>query len=73
VAVATVFAAMAEALDEGGRIEIRSFGSFAICEEQSYTGRNPKTCETVNVKPKKPPYFKGGEGTAGKSGKLMME
>ena len=56
VVVDTVFAAMAEALGEGGRIEIRGFGSFAIREYQPYTGRNPKTGVTVNVKSKKPPF-----------------
>lgn len=52
---------MKEALMGGERIEIRGFGSFVIKEYKSYTGRNPKTGEKIEVKPKKLPYFKVGK------------
>jgi integration host factor subunit beta len=45
---------------KGGRIEIRGFGSFSIREYKAYKGRNPKTGNAVNVKPKKAPFFKVG-------------
>ena len=45
---------------KGGRIEIRGFGSFSIREYKAYKGRNPKTGNAVNVKPKKLPFFKVG-------------
>ena len=45
---------------KGGRIEIRGFGSFSIREYKAYKGRNPKTGNDVNVKPKKAPFFKVG-------------
>jgi integration host factor subunit beta len=61
VVVDNVFAAMAEALGEGDRIEVRGFGSFAIREYRPYTGRNPKTGESIAVKPKKLPFFKAGK------------
>jgi integration host factor subunit beta len=59
--VVTIFEAMAEALGQGDRIEVRGFGSFAICEYRPYTGRNPKTGESITVKPKKLPFFKAGK------------
>jgi integration host factor subunit beta len=59
--VVTIFEAMAEALAEGDRIEVRGFGSFAMREYRPYTGRNPKTGESIAVKPKKLPYFKVGK------------
>ena len=59
--VNTIFESMAEALGSGDRIEVRGFGSFAIREYQPYTGRNPKTGESITVQPKKLPYFKVGK------------
>ncbi len=59
-----VFAAMASALVTGDRIEIRGFGSFAVKEYESYTGRNPKSGEKIVVEPKKLPFFKMGKDLA---------
>ena len=61
VVVVTIFEAMAEALAEGDRIEVRGFGSFAIRKYRPYTGRNPKTGESIAVKTKKLPFFKAGK------------
>jgi len=36
--------------------------SFYAREYEGYTGRNPKTGETVEIAPKKLPYFKCGKG-----------
>lgn len=55
-----VFDGFTDALMKGGRIEIRGFGSFSVREYGAYRGRNPKTGETVDVKPKKGVYFKVG-------------
>ena len=52
------FASMAEALSEGDRVEIRGFGSFSMREYGSYTGRNPKTKEKIQVRSKRLPFFK---------------
>lgn len=57
----TIFDSMAAAMLSGDRIEIRGFGSFVINEYKSYTGRNPKTGESIDVKPKKLPFFKVGK------------
>jgi integration host factor subunit beta len=52
---------MSETLVEGGRIEIRGFGSLIVKDYKAYIGRNPKTGEEIEVKPKKLPFFKVGK------------
>jgi len=59
--VTEIFGSMSASLVAGGRIEIRGFGSFEIREYDGYTGRNPKTGTTTEVKPKKSPFFKTGK------------
>jgi integration host factor subunit beta len=59
--VNTVFDSLTEAMLAGDRIEIRGFGSFVVNDYKAYTGRNPKTGESINVQPKKLPFFKVGK------------
>lgn len=59
--VDTTFGAMAEALVTGDNVEIRGFGSFTVRQHGSYMGRKPRTGETIEVKPKKTPFFKVGK------------
>ncbi len=56
-----IFDSMADTLAKGGRIEIRGFGSFVVKHYKAYMGRNPKTGEVIQVKPKKLPFFKVGK------------
>ncbi len=56
-----VFDSMTETMAKGGRIEIRGFGSFVPKSYGSYTGRNPRTGESIEVKPKRLPFFKVGK------------
>jgi integration host factor subunit beta len=56
-----IFKGMADTLISANRIEIRGFGSFEVREYGGYTGRNPKTGEETEVKPKKSPFFKVGK------------
>lgn len=56
------FDQMATALENGDRVEIRGLCSFYAREYEGYMGGNPKTGETVEVKPKKLPFFKCGKG-----------
>lgn len=56
-----IFDMMTESLTQGGRIEIRGLGSFVTKTYESYTGRNPRTGESIAVKPKKLPAFKVGK------------
>ena len=58
--VEAMFGLMKQQLLEGGRVEIRGFGTFEIRDHEVYTGRNPKTGEPVEVKPKRSPFFKCG-------------
>ena len=55
------FESMSEALARGERVEIRGLCSFYVKEYKSYQGRNPKTGESVEVAPKKLPFFKCGK------------
>ena len=50
--VNTFVDSMKDSLLEGGRVEIRGFGSFKVKEYGSYAGRNPRTGEKVAVEPK---------------------
>jgi len=52
---------MADVLAEGGRIEIRGFGSFSLHYRAPRTGRNPKTGEPVVLSGKYVPHFKPGK------------
>ena len=57
-AVEVFFSVMVEALDEGDRVEVRGFGSFSVREYGAYEGRNPRTGEPIDVKPKRLPFFR---------------
>ena len=59
--VGLIFKGFSDQLKNGGRIEIRGFGSFVVRDYGSYTGRNPKTGGTIQVDPKKLPFFKVGK------------
>ena len=56
-----VFEMMSDALSVGDRIEIRGFGSFTCKSYDAYTGRNPRTGETIHVPSKRLPFFKVGK------------
>ena len=59
--VNTFVDSMKDSLLEGGRVEIRGFGSFKVKEYGSYAGRNPRTGEKVAVEPKRLPFFRAGK------------
>lgn len=56
-----VFSSIKDTLKNGGKVEIRGFGSFKVREKSAKIGRNPKTGEKVEVPAKKVPYFKPGK------------
>ncbi len=56
-----LFKGFTEELRNGGRIEIRGFGSFVVRNYSAYTGRNPKTGKNIKVSPKRLPFFKVGK------------
>jgi integration host factor subunit beta len=61
VVVNTVLDGIKDALSREDKVEIRGFGSFRIRYRRAKEGRNPKTGETVQVPPKKVPFFKAGK------------
>ena len=56
-----MFDEIAERLAEGGRVELRGFGSFSTREREARTGRNPRTGKAVDVAAKRVPFFKPGK------------
>jgi integration host factor subunit beta len=59
--VNVIFDTMTEAFVNGEGVELRGFGSFSVREYKGYTGRNPRTGESVEVAPKRLPFFKVGK------------
>ena len=55
------FGEMTKAFIQGDRVEIRGLCSFFIKDYKSYTGRNPKTGEKVQIPAKRLPFFKCGK------------
>ena len=56
-----VFDSIAEQLADGGRVELRGFGTFATRQRDERVGRNPRTGEPVHVDSKRFPVFKPGK------------
>ncbi len=61
IIVNAVFENMTDTLAQGGRIEIRGFGSFVVKQRYAREGRNPRTGEIVAVAAKGVPFFKVGK------------
>jgi len=56
-----IFDGFTKTMKDGGRIEIRGFGSFTVREYKGYKGRNPKTGKRIDVGEKRLPFFKVGK------------
>jgi integration host factor subunit beta len=56
-----IFDSMTGAMVKGDRIEIRGLGSFVVKNYGSYVGRNPRTGQSIEVRPKRLPFFKVGK------------
>lgn len=61
LAVKVIIEHLSETLVDGGRIEIRGFGSFSLHHRAPRLGRNPKTGESVHLGAKRAPHFKPGK------------
>lgn len=59
--VDALFDGIAGALKRGARVEVRGFGTFAPRRYQGYSGRNPRTGESITVSPKVLPVFNVGK------------
>lgn len=60
-AVRMILDDITETLADGGRVEIRGFGSFSLHYREPRTGRNPKTGDPVSLSGKHVPHFKPGK------------
>jgi integration host factor subunit beta len=60
-AVMVFFDAIQQQLEQGGRVELRGFGSFHVKQYPAYRGRNPRTGAPVVVAAKKLPVFRTGK------------
>ena len=56
--VGVILERMIEALEAGGRVELRGFGAFSVRARPARAGRNPRTGASVEVRAKSVPFFK---------------
>ena len=61
-AVEAVFDAITDALKKGDEVRLVGFGTFSVSQRKAYTGRNPRTGETMAIKASTQPKFKAGKG-----------
>lgn len=59
--VGVILERMINALERGGRVELRGFGAFSVRSRPARNGRNPRTGEPVDVRAKHVPFFKSGK------------
>ena len=55
------FEELRASLAVGEQVKLSGFGNFDLRDKKERPGRNPKTGETVQISPKKLPYFKCGK------------
>ena len=70
-AVNILLTSIAEALREGGKVELRGFGSFRRRSRNARQGRNPRTGDAVQVPAKKVPVFRPGQELREKVGPVQ--
>ena len=59
--VCVILERMINALERGGRVELRGFGAFSVRSRPARAGRNPRTGDPVDVRAKHVPFFKSGK------------
>ena len=59
--VDAIFDAIAEALQNGDKVQLVGFGNFEIRERSARKGRNPQTGEEIDIPASKVPAFKPGK------------
>ena len=59
--VGVILERMINALEQGGRVELRGFGAFSVRSRPARAGRNPRTGAHVPVDQKSVPFFKTGK------------
>jgi len=61
LSINTIIEQMSDVLHEGGRIEVRGFGSFCLHYRPPRKAHNPKTGEKLITAPKHAVHFKPGK------------
>jgi nucleoid DNA-binding protein len=61
VVLESILSAIAEALHENQRVDLRGFGSFVAKEKKERQGRNPRTGETITIAARRNASFKAGK------------
>lgn len=56
------FGAIQKSLKKGQKVTLIGFGNFLVRKRKGRTGRNPRTGETIKIKPRKVPAFAPGAG-----------
>ena len=59
--VGVILERVINALENGGRVELRGFGAFSVRSRPARAGRNPRTGDAVDVRAKHVPFFKSGK------------
>ena len=59
--VSLILATVSDTLAQGGRVELRGFGSFSTRKRNRRISRNPKTGKSILVQEKKHPYFRASK------------
>ena len=54
------FGAIEQCLADGGRVELRGFGSFKVKVQSARVGRNPRSGDSVPVPERRHVHFRGG-------------
>ena len=60
-AVDAVLDNIAGSLSNGGEVRLVGFGTFSVTHRKATTGRNPRTCESIQIKASNQPKFKAGK------------
>jgi DNA-binding protein HU-beta len=53
---------IAQALNEGEKVQLIPFGSFDIRDRKPREGRNPRTGEKISIESRRVPVFQAGKG-----------
>ena len=61
VAVDSVLAMIAEALQANERVDLRGFGSFVVKDRKERQGRSPRTGESITIAAKRDAGFRPGK------------
>ena len=59
--VSLMLGTVSDTLAQGGRVELRGFGSFSTRKRNRRISRNPKTGKSILVQEKKHPYFRASK------------